>query len=139
MLIILMLILVVPFAFVQQINNNLYVLDILCLDHFYFAGVPRIIVFSRVPHTLVSSRPHPHSLIKSCPTPHPVVLGPADPVVFLRECRSPLCPSLLLKDSTSLMALFHCMVRHGTVHFCFLFIFLPLYLCFASIKNNLIE
>ncbi len=51
MLIILMLILVVLFAFVQQIINNLYVLYILCLDHFYFAGVPRIIVFSRVPHT----------------------------------------------------------------------------------------
>ncbi len=90
MLIILMLILVVHFAFVQQINNNLYVLDILCLDHFYFAGVLRIILFSRVPHTLVSS------------CPHPVALGPADPVVLLRECRSPLCPSLLLKDSTSL-------------------------------------
>ncbi len=46
-----MLILVVLFAFVQQINNNLYVLDILCLDHFYFAGVPRIILLSRIPHT----------------------------------------------------------------------------------------
>ncbi len=51
MLIILMLILVVLFAFVQQINNNLYVLDILCLDHFYFAGVPQIILLSRIPHT----------------------------------------------------------------------------------------
>ncbi len=40
MLIILMLILVVLFAFVQQINNNLYVLDILYLDNFYFVGVP---------------------------------------------------------------------------------------------------
>ncbi len=27
------------------------VLDILCLDHFYFAGVWRIILFSRIPHT----------------------------------------------------------------------------------------
>ncbi len=50
MLIILMLILVVLFACVQQINNSLYVLDILCLDHFYFAGVPRIILFSRILH-----------------------------------------------------------------------------------------
>ncbi len=45
-----MLILVVPFDFVQQINNNLYALDILCLDNFYFAGVPRIILFSHIPH-----------------------------------------------------------------------------------------
>ncbi len=49
--IILMLILVVPFAFVQQITD---VLDILCLDHFYFAGVWRIILFSRIPHTHTS-------------------------------------------------------------------------------------
>ncbi len=35
MLIILTLILVVPFAFVQQINNYLYVLDILCLDNLF--------------------------------------------------------------------------------------------------------
>ncbi len=59
MLIILMLILVVLFAFVQQINNNLYVLYILCLDHFYFAGVPRIIVFFRVLHTHKSLPPAP--------------------------------------------------------------------------------
>ncbi len=51
MLIILILILVVLFAFVQQINNNLYVLDILCLDNFYFAGVPQIILLSRIPQT----------------------------------------------------------------------------------------
>ncbi len=52
MLIILMLIWVI-FAFVQLINNN-YVLDILRLDHFYFAGVPQIILFSRIPHTYKS-------------------------------------------------------------------------------------
>ncbi len=51
MLIILMLILVVLFAFVQQINNNLYVLDRLCLDNFYFVGVLQIILLSRIPHT----------------------------------------------------------------------------------------
>ncbi len=51
MLILLMLILVVLFAFVQQINNNLYVLDILCLNNLYFAGVPWIILLSRIPHT----------------------------------------------------------------------------------------
>ncbi len=64
----------------QQINNNLY-----GLDHFYFAGLPQIILFSRIPHTQVSSRPHSHSPIKSCPAPHPVALGPA---VLPRECSS---------------------------------------------------
>ncbi len=54
MLIILMLILFVLFAFVQQINNNLYVLEMLCLDHFYFAGVPQIILSSRIPLTHTS-------------------------------------------------------------------------------------
>ncbi len=51
MLILLMIILVVLFAFVQQINNNLYVLDILCLDNIYFAGVPQIILLSRILRT----------------------------------------------------------------------------------------
>ncbi len=52
-----MLILVVPFAFVQQINNNLNVLDILCLDHLYFAGVPQIILFSFIPHMSEPEQP----------------------------------------------------------------------------------
>ncbi len=52
-----MLILVVPFAFVQKINYNLYVLDILCLDNFYFAGVPQIILFSRTHTSLFPPAP----------------------------------------------------------------------------------
>ncbi len=91
-----MLILVVPFAFVQQINNKVF--RHFMFRSFLFCGShTNNFILPHPAHTQASSCPHPHSPIKSCPAPHPVALDPADPAgpaVLPRECRSLIQTSL---------------------------------------------
>ncbi len=76
-----MLILVVLFAFVQQINNNLYVLYILCLDHSILRSPANNCILPRPAHTQVSSA-------RTRTRPSRVVLRFTLLRWVLRECRS---------------------------------------------------